>query len=273
MKEEIKTFLSERGYEQDYWFFKGIMMQESTLQQFASRPQTQAINNNFARSGKGYPYFGFPDGFGIMQVDRQTEKTLMDDTYLWDWKRNIDKGKETIDIKVNEAAASLRNTAQIIERYTNGDITKIVGAADQEEGNITFSHHKSEIEVFSDINAYLPEKSLETTTKSFIDADLIRRYNGGVYYLFNRTQNQTITCKINITNKSGHNYVASICSKHVWSLLFCLCYLISCNTSGSGSSQKIEPSQVYKAPVSGDTTIIAEATGVFGKAKKNIVYN
>lgn len=196
--QQINNYLRLKGYDQQFWFFKGLIMQESTNRQF---------------NGSGMPLWGGPDGWGLTQRDQQyQELTDGDLDYLWDWKKNIDVGINTINEKINYAI-DLLNKQLNTEAKTafNADPLNFEKASDVTYGNITLGHVKTTLPRLDQFNVYFDDNT--GSKKSFLDATVIRLFNGGQFYTLQKVKNNKYKWVINDTNNKDRNYVKDVCEK------------------------------------------------------------
>lgn len=70
-----------KDYTNDLEVF-ALMFRESTFQQFNN-------SDGGVYTVKGYPKYGPPNGYGLMQIDYPAATELQ----LWDWRKNVDAGK------------------------------------------------------------------------------------------------------------------------------------------------------------------------------------
>jgi hypothetical protein len=210
----VENYLSEKNY--NWWFLKGIIRQESGGgHQFDLR-----------KSNKDMPLFGYPDGFGIIQVDYYDEymsgerNTNLD--HIWNWKINIDKGIEKIKIKKADALRHFKKKTNDFKKSWDEDHDLIVYEDDKVEGAITFVHAPATIEGFEEVSQYFEVgKVTNNTTKSFIDAEVIKRYNSGSFYNVKyNSKDKKWYWKIDDTAGNGKNYVEMICNKLTVILIF-----------------------------------------------------
>jgi len=82
-KSDIKAYNSKR----EIW---AIIKKESSWLQFAVKSTSDGIYNV-----PGMPTYGYPDGFGLMQLDNGPYAS---ETDLWNWKSNIDDGAKRFDL-------------------------------------------------------------------------------------------------------------------------------------------------------------------------------
>jgi hypothetical protein len=193
---QINDYINEKGYNEKFWFFKNLTMQESSYRQFDSN---------------GTPLFGKPDGFGLTQRDQQyIELSDSQLNYLWDWKINLDTGIITIENKIDYLKELLNKqiTKQAEASFDkNSDNFQI--ADDITYDNITFSHVKSELNGLDDFDKYYPVA--DSNKKSFLDASLIRLFNGGQFYTLKKITTDQYEWIVDETDKNDRNYVKAVC--------------------------------------------------------------
>jgi hypothetical protein len=162
----VKKEITDKGYNSKYWFFENIVMGESGAKQF-----------NDKGSKIGLPTFGFPDGWGLMQIDNWTTPTLKDNGFMFDWKKNIKKGYDIIEEKI---PVVINHYKSMNTKIKNGKLKKYTSSEQGEvtKGNVKYSHVKTELtKLMTDCNTNFSTNP--SGNKSFIDATLIKRYNGG----------------------------------------------------------------------------------------------
>ena len=137
------------------------------------------------------------------------------DNQVWNWKENIDTVITFLDIKkqtIINKYTSWVNTAN--NWNTNHPEDLVEQHADQVEGDITFSSIESFIDdIPNNVNEYFDDVEDSDTTKSFIDACLIRYYNGGYYHRLRRNGNQKPYWDIDRESTQSGFYVEHICSQ------------------------------------------------------------
>ncbi len=220
----IKQYLLNKGY--NWWFFKGILKQETDLNHFA--PKTVTLNYLGTRFTlyKGEPYFGPPDGYGLAQIDRKDEykesKGPVDLDYIWNWKKNIDEAAKEVNAKIQSTKRHLLNQIKKIKKDWEADKSNVVAAADLVQGNITFKHAPFSYPGFEEINKYFDDSIVtDDIVKSFIEANIIRNYNGGnFYYVEYDSEMKKWYWKVDKVSKESGSYVANVCSKLTWILIF-----------------------------------------------------
>jgi hypothetical protein len=78
-----------------------IFQHESYLPKYAT------IYNQFYPTGEseGEPVWGYPDGWGLAQIDRTSEKTTASTTEVWNWQANLSGGLGVLEEKRKAALA------------------------------------------------------------------------------------------------------------------------------------------------------------------------
>ncbi|XZF13600.1 hypothetical protein ACTHGU_17605 [Chitinophagaceae bacterium MMS25-I14] len=193
-RETIDAYIDLKKYGTTYWFFKALITDESSYLQFDS---------------KGMPHFGIPDGWGLTQRDQQYDDNI-DLSYLWDWKKNIDTGVTTILEKATYVAGIMSKwfTADFIKTF-NDHPENIEIPDDITYNNIIFSHIPTSIAGFDQVNPYFG--TADSNKRSFLEANLIRSYNGGLFYKLEGGKGK-YSWVIYPENAKKRNYVSAICS-------------------------------------------------------------
>ena len=96
---------------------KAILWKEGRYRQFTH--QETDPNQLWPYDGDGWPLYGEPNGYGIMQLDNTPAAT---ERQLWNWKANVDGGKQKLNkiiTKVDEYIAKKRATNEEKYRLTN----------------------------------------------------------------------------------------------------------------------------------------------------------
>lgn len=153
----------------------------------------------------------------MMQIDDQYKELSSDELgYIWHWKKNIDRGYKVLEDKRKETVGELESQTKVIKKVFKESPDNVTPADDQVEGNNTFIHTPSNFGGFAGINSYFGNRATDATYKSFIEANIIRRYNGGKYYFaFKNSDNQTSYWEIvNTRGFANKSYVELICNEN-----------------------------------------------------------
>ena len=221
-KEVVKKYFTDKGYLSKYWFIYKLAVSESgsegiTLMKQFWDPEFVGKGKNrkeatYGPSGrnhesKGIPNYGYPDGWGICQIDFKYEKNNLSTTpleskkvienpnYIWNWKENIAvkmniKLPEKIRAAVNHIRRLLKNTKQL-KSYSI------------EEGNLMYKTCPSSVPELQQFSGYLPDTSTNQNEKSILDAEIIKLYNGG-HYIVGVSKDGTLS--LERENTLGFNY-------------------------------------------------------------------
>jgi hypothetical protein len=219
---QVKAYISLKGYDKEYWFFSRIVRHESGS---GSTDQSIAKQFNQPTSKKTYgefntiglPIFGTPNGWGMMQLDNKDEINA-GIAEVWNWKKNIDGGKKVIDNKMRQTIVDFKNSIKKIKSVYEFMPENVEAAEPQLEGTFTFSHIASNINGFDFLKKHFTVDESEKY-KSLIDANIIKRYNGGQYYFSKMTDKNSAKWLINRyakwKDKSGivhfNYYVQDVC--------------------------------------------------------------
>ena len=208
LKTTVKDYLTTKQYLSRYWFVFKIIVSESgsenvtVARQFWDpeyvktkvKGKTKKVEAHYGPSGRGIesrgmPNYGFPDGWGVGQIDFAAEKrnkaalskadaAWLDNLdknpdYIWNWKQNIEiKMTKKIPEKVKAAVAQFNKIFKGVKKLQSFS---------QQEGLITYKTAPSTISEFSVFSSYLPDTVSGDSEKSILDAELIKLYNGGHY--------------------------------------------------------------------------------------------
>ena len=137
------------------------------------------------------------------------------DNQVWNWKENVDTVITFLDIKKQTIINKYNGWVNTANNWNNAHPNDLVDQHDdQVEGDITFSSVESYIDgIPTTVNEYFNESEDSETTKSFIDACLIRYYNGGYYHRLRRNGNQKPYWQIDRDSEQSGFYVEDICSQ------------------------------------------------------------
>jgi hypothetical protein len=143
------------------WFFWKIVSHESTFKQFHT-----------SGSLNGLPTYGFPDGWGLMKIDRSPQNTgctlsTPDSTelpVLWNWKANIDAGGAILKQKESGIQAYLTDEIDKFKAYYISISTALPDVT-KSTGGCTFSLSNT-------------GGTVNPGDHPFYDAIWIKRYNG-----------------------------------------------------------------------------------------------
>lgn len=219
-KETVKKYFTDKGYLSKYWFIFKMAVSESgsddisLMRQFwdpefvgKGKSRKEAVYGPSGRvfESKGIPNYGYPDGWGICQIDFYAEKsdrTNMEkyhksdmayiDTlsknpnYIWNWKENIAvkmefKLPEKIKIAINHLDRLFKNT-------------KKLKSFSIKEGDLTYKASPSSVPELQKFNTFLPDKLTNQNEKSILDAEIIKLYNGG-HYIIDISKDGTLSIK------------------------------------------------------------------------------
>ncbi len=120
-----------------------------------------------------------------------------------------------LDIKKQELINYYNSWVNTANNWNNTHPNNLVEQhEDQEEGDITFSGIESYLDGISEtVNDYFNDSEDSDETKSFIDACLIRYYNGGLYHRLRQIGNQKPYWEIDRESIQAGFYVEHICSQ------------------------------------------------------------
>lgn len=135
------------------------------------------------------------------------------DNQVWNWKENIDTVITFLDIKKQTIINKYNGWVNTTNNWNSIHPNDLVEQHDDQiEGDITFSSIESYIDgIPAIVNEYFNESEDSETTKSFIDACLIRYYNGGYYHRLRRNNNQKPYWQIDRDSEQSGFYVEHIC--------------------------------------------------------------
>ena len=197
-KKTIKAYLEQKGFLKRYWFLYKLILSESGSEPFSVIRQFwdpeyygKGKNRKEAKYGpsgrnaesKGMPSWGVPDGWGMCQIDYAAEKRSglksfdsikKYSSYIWNWEENISiKMEYKIPEKIKYAKAHIK---KLLNKSSF-----VVTTFEQQEGNMIYKACPSTIPELSEFNKYMPQVIDGPNTKSVLDAELIKLYNGGHY--------------------------------------------------------------------------------------------
>ena len=137
---------------------KAIIYNETSYRKY----QQFNLNNNGKYNPKGYPIYGYPNGFGLLQIDNPPPSELQ----LWNWKENRAEGQRRHDRNINLA----QNYGN---RIRNGNYI------DNKEKNLyKIKISKNNIIIMKYINA------TDLVTDEQLLKDAFQRYNSGRPYWY-----------------------------------------------------------------------------------------
>lgn len=199
-KEVVKKYFKDMGYLSKYWFVYRMALSESgseggdLMRQFwdpefvgKGKDRKEAVYGSKGRNeeSKGMPNYGFPDGWGMCQIDFKYEKNNLAKTsedvlkvinnpnYIWNWKENISvKMNLKLPEKIDAAVSHLRKLLKNVKTIKSYSI---------KEGDINYTTCKTAIPELQQFNQFLTDSGSERNDKSILDVELIKLYNGGHY--------------------------------------------------------------------------------------------
>lgn len=103
----------------------GLTLQEQVILYMESYPKWEQFNetnrNEYNQSGN--PIYGYPNGFGLMQIDTPPATEVQ----LWNWRENIEAGKQLLDEKysiANHIYLSIKKKYSNAQNYNNTELLK-----------------------------------------------------------------------------------------------------------------------------------------------------
>jgi hypothetical protein len=182
------------------WFIQGIAKQESGTQNGRTYLQFNegTPGPNMSDPGRA-PNWGYPHGWGMMQIE--DANATMSPEKLWNWKANVDKGKEILEEKRKDS-----------EEFWNRQVDQFIRWNLENEENI------KDPPLDSTFNGYTFSYSPSNNEKSYMDAIWIKQYNGaygGNYISWQNTgpYESNPFWQFNRLNNSGYDYVEAVCNK------------------------------------------------------------
>ncbi|WP_194765676.1 hypothetical protein [Tamlana sp. I1] len=186
--------------------------------------------DNFGRLVSGYSMLTTSQREELGLIDVERGETILDDenrtidwqgyivasdNQVWNWKENLDTVIEFLNIKKQTINNKYNQWVNIANTWNRAHPLDLVEQyEDQVEGSITFSSIESYIDDISEtINDYFNDSEDYDTTKSFIDACLIRYYNGGYYHRLRVNENQKPYWEIDRDSEQSGFYVQHICNQ------------------------------------------------------------
>lgn len=136
------------------------------------------------------------------------------DNQVWNWKENIDTVLTFLNLKKQTIINKYNSWVTTANNWNTAHPNNLVEQhVDQIEGDVTFSSIESFIDgIPNSINNYFDDVEDSDTTKSFLDACLIRYYNGGYYHRLRVNNNQKPYWEIDRESTQSGFYVEHICS-------------------------------------------------------------
>ena len=209
-KQEILNYLEQMGYNE--WYLPKMIMHESKMNQFNS-------GTDFKPDGfVGCPNWGYPNGYGLMQLDNFGENKDGTKIYatiheLWNWKSNIDRGVKFLrEDKANWARAKMRGyLAKARDDIGELDVPIIYYVANGiNEGKHLKTLKEGGNNVYEIFSIYPQENE-----RDMADAITIKYYNGGLYCEFQKggvnTESKWLIYPYNPVNNVY--YVKEVCSE------------------------------------------------------------
>lgn len=217
------------------WYVPKIIRQESS--------GTGSIGKQFntgtpsaTNQINGMPNWGYPYGWGIKQLDNFDSSIAYYTSFnnrwgaspdeLWNWKLNVKKGLQLFSNKLNEARdkwnkqlfkKEMKDWLNEHEASSSYSMKIESSTVASEKGTIV-----DEIIAGSGSNTetIVSEENPQGNNRSLIEADAIRRYNGGTYvnklYVPKPESGETPTWIITKKNSSNLDYVNEVCGKQGW---------------------------------------------------------
>lgn len=189
-KEEVKTYLEEKGYSQKYWFLYRILVHESgsssadyiRVQQFNDSEVNSKIKlgTDYLRYIEGTPQWGYPDGWGMAQIDHggvANPANYLNANYLWNWKLNIDQALLSLTGPGGYIETANGHIQNAISAFKAKNKDKTITAPSSTQGAITYVHAPSTIPGITVNNYFQTTAELAINEKSIIDAEIIKKYN------------------------------------------------------------------------------------------------
>jgi len=188
----VYDYITQHSYDSEYWFFRRIAIHESNSENDTGYLHQFGVGTTYGTNLNGHglpglPIIGYPQGFGIMQIDNfllNGVETLASKDEVWNWQRNIDRGYFVLNLKKGQTIIDINKEKSEIKTIFESNPNSVSLAADVVAGDFTFIHAPTNISGFSSINNpyFMRGRTITGTQKSFIDAHIIKRYNGGQYY-------------------------------------------------------------------------------------------
>jgi hypothetical protein len=184
---QITQYLNAIGLLPNSWYITDLLRDESSSKQFNYKSTVSFYDYTVGtpllasyKGLKGLPIYGPPNGWGMGQLDNwkiNNVTNYANSDQRWNWKSNLDGVKIVHDLKVSDINAYYVAKMIVVNNWNNANPkNKVQPAADQTEGTVTFSHVNSNIFPSIDFGTN------DITKKSFMDATVIKSYNGGAYY-------------------------------------------------------------------------------------------
>lgn len=245
-RDEVVSYIDQQGYDDHYWFLLRLIRHESATGN-ANIFRNFNIGTNYTTDGvAGLPNWGGPRGFGLGQIDNfgrlstsersdlnlsglEDGETIVDgdrtidwqgyivasNNQVWNWQENIETIIEFLEKKKQAIINFYNSWINTVNTWNAAHPNNLIEQSeDQIEGEITFRSIESFIDdVPETVNNYFDDAENSEGIKSFIDACLIRYYNGGLYHRLRRIGNQKPYWEINRESVQSGFYVEHICSQ------------------------------------------------------------
>ena len=215
------------------WYVPKIIRQESS--------GTGSIGKQFntgtpsaTNQINGMPNWGYPYGWGIKQLDNFDSSIAYYTSFnnrwgaspdeLWNWKLNVKKGLQLFSSKLTKAQESWNSQLENLEEWLKSH--KALDSYPMKIESSTIDSEKGKVvdEIIagsgSNTETIVSEENPQGNNRSLIEADAIRRYNGGTYvnklYVPKPKSDETPTWIITKKNSSNLDYVNEVCGKQGW---------------------------------------------------------
>jgi len=240
-KSTVENYQSTKGYSQ-YWFISAMTTHESSYMQFDYVQKSLSlapIDEKNAYSGpytsskgqQGLPLYGGPRGFGLKQLDNwevNGVKKYCSAEQRWNWKSNIDGSLEVFDVKVGNINSDYASWQTQVDNWNKSHKKNKITMDEQSFGanknTETFTYSDSPIFPSLIFTGSAPVSGKH----SFLDAVLIRKYNGGAYLFqlkipksdeavdedVNKKPYWELITTYGDSNKDNTSYINSVCDKN-----------------------------------------------------------
>jgi len=169
-----QTYMQQTPPTSSYWFPWYIALHETNASQFCQSGRSAPPPYCSQQFNWGFPVWGYPSGYGMMQIDPPPSQTL-----LWNWQADVQQAGTKLG---STAGPGFWNT-QVTQfnAYNQGQaaagLPPVPPPPDQQEGACTFTLPMSAGQGVSGSIA----GGGATNTYWFADAIQLRNYNGGAF--------------------------------------------------------------------------------------------
>jgi hypothetical protein len=168
------------------WWYGHALTKESSNQQFIVGTLTSPTAEYF-----GTPLWGYPDGFGLSQLEGSAHPNLLTDDSLWTWTTNLMYGVQVANSTQSAASSHFANQMLLMYSYTSGN-------------GLSPNYPTS-------IGGYCNFSWNGTGNNAFWNADWINYYNGGPWETWTGSG-------WSYGNSTNPTYTIQVCNLPSWTI-------------------------------------------------------